>query len=114
LVSWFPNEHLNVSAVEVAGYALERNVLRIYHPSTFDPKNATTYDMSDAFHVIRPQEDSMIKRASRNAQRVGNKKLTIGVTVGVAASWFVAFLVSWYTSAWFERRSLAKKGLLLK
>ena len=111
-LSDFPNQHLNVSAVEVAGYAMERNVFRLYHPNTFDPHNSTTWDLSDAFSVIRPAEENMIKRAAYNQKKADNKKLAIGVGVGVAVTWFVAFLVSWYTSAWFERRSLEKKGLL--
>ena len=93
---------------------MERNVFRLYHPKTFDPKNATTYDLSEPFHVIRSFEKDMINRAAENKGNADKKKLAIGVGVGVGVSWFVAFLVSWYTSAWFERRRLAKRGVALE
>lgn len=93
---------------------MERNVFRLYHPKTFDPKNATTYDLSDPFRVIRSLESSMIDWAVENKGKADKKKLAIGVGVGVGASWFMAFLVSWYTSAWFERRRQAKRGVALE
>lgn len=112
-MSFFPNEHLNVSAAGAAGYAMERNVFRLYHPKTFDPKNATTYDVSVPFHVMRHWEQGMINKAVENKGSADNKKLAIGVCLGVVFSGTVAFMVSWYTSAWFNRRRLAKTGPLL-
>ena|SRR5690242_7719378 len=110
----FPNKHLNVSSIEIIAYGLERNLFRIYHPKTFNPHNHSTFDVSEPFMIIRPTEERMIKKAASNNDKAGNKRLAIGVGVGVAVAWSVAFLVSWYTSAWYERRTLEKKGVLLK
>lgn len=93
---------------------MERNLFRIYHPKTFNPHNHSTFDVSEPFTVIRPAEERLIKQAARNHDKAGNKRLAIGVGVGVPLAWFVAFVVSWYTSAWYERRTLEKKGFLLK
>lgn len=93
---------------------MERNVLRLYHPKTFDPKNATTYDLSEPFHVIRSFEARMISRAVENKGKADKKKLAIGVGVGVSVSVVVTFLVSWYTSAWFEGRRLSRRGVALE
>ena len=93
---------------------MQRNVFRLYHPETFNPHNSTTWDLSEPFTVIRPEDEAMIKKAASNQREADNKKLAIGVGVGVIVAWFVAFLVSWHISAWVERRSLEKKGFLLK
>lgn len=63
--------------------------------------------------VIRPWEEYMIKKAASNQKKADNKQLAIGVGVGVGLAWFVAFLVSWYTSAWYQKRVLEKKGVVL-
>lgn len=55
----------------------------------------------------------MINKAVENKGSADNKKLAIGVCLGVVFSGTVAFMVSWYTSAWFNRRRLAKTGPLL-
>ena len=93
---------------------MERNAFRIYHPSTFDPRNESTWDMSEGFSVIREAEEAMIRRAAENHIQSGKKKLAIGVGVGVTVSWFVAFLVAWFTGAWFQKRMLVKKGYWIK
>jgi hypothetical protein len=112
--NFFPNAHLNVSSIEVTGYAMERNVFRLYHPKTFNPHNATTWDLTEPFSVIRPEEERMIKKAKANQSKSDNKKLALGVGLGVGLAWFVAFLVSWYTSAWNERRKMKNKGVQLE
>lgn len=114
LLSYFPNEHLNASKAEVIGYGGYRNVFRIYHPNTFDPRNSTTYDLSDPFTMIREEDDNMLRKRGYNRDEAAKKKLAIGVGVGVVATWFVAFLVSWFMSAWFTKRSLQKQGLIYK
>lgn len=63
--------------------------------------------------VIRPSEENMIKKAASKQKKADNKQLAIGVGVGVVVAWFVAFLVSWYTSAWYQRRVLERKGFVL-
>ena len=93
---------------------MERNAFRIYHPNTFDPRNGSTWDMSEGFSVIREAEEAMISRAAENHIQSGKKKLAIGVGVGVTVSWFVAFLVAWFTSAWFQKRMLVKKGYWIR
>lgn len=113
MLSSFPNNHLNISSIQATGYALERNVFRLYHPATFNPHNSTTWDLSEPFMVIRPWEENMIKRAASNQKSADNKQLAIGVGVGVGVAWFVAFLASWYTSAWYQKRMFEKKGLVL-
>ncbi|KAJ8117126.1 hypothetical protein OPT61_g1598 [Boeremia exigua] len=113
-LSDFPNEHLNVSSIEVTAYAMERNVFRLYHRNTFNPHNDSTWDLSEPFTVIRAAEERMIKKAASNQNKADNKKLAIGVGVGVGVAWFAAFMVSWYTSAWYQRRALEKKGYLMK
>ena len=113
MLSPFPNDHLNITSIQAAGYALERNVFRLYHPKTFNPHDNRTWDLSEPFMVIKPSEEYMIKKAVSNQKKADNKRLAIGVSVGVALAWFVAFLVSWYTSAWYQRRVLEKKGALL-
>lgn len=63
--------------------------------------------------VIRPWEENMIKKAASNQKKADNKQLAVGVGVGAGVAWFVAFLVSWYTSAWYHRRVLERKGVVL-
>lgn len=93
---------------------MERNLFRIYHPKTFNPHDHSTFDVSEPFTIIRPAEERMIQKAASNHDKAGKKRLVLGVGVGVAVAWFLAFLISWYTSAWYERRTLQKKGFLLK
>ncbi|KAF3052123.1 hypothetical protein E8E11_011047 [Didymella keratinophila] len=90
----FPNAHLSISSIQATGYALKRNVFRLYHPKTFNPHNSTTWDLSEPFMA-------------------DHKQLAIGVGVGVGVTWFVAFLVAWYTSAWYQKRVLEKNGFVL-
>lgn len=89
---------------------MERNAFRIYHPKTFDLRNESTWDMSEGFSVIRGTEEAMIKRAALNHIQAGKKKLAIGVGVGVSVSWFVSFFLAWFTSAWYQKRILARNG----
>lgn len=109
----FPNAHLNISRIEAVGYALERNIFRLYHSKTFNPHNSTTYDLSEPFMVIRPWEENMIKKAVSNQKNADNNKLAIGVGVGVGMAWVAAFLVAWFASAWYQRRVLENKGFVL-
>ncbi|KAF3045080.1 hypothetical protein E8E12_008042 [Didymella heteroderae] len=112
-LSYFPNDHHNISSIQATGYALERNVFRLYHPKTFNPHNSTTWDLSEPFMVIRPWEENMIKKAASNQKKADRKQLAIGVGVGVGVAWFVAFSVAWYVSAWYQRKVLENKGFVL-
>lgn len=93
---------------------MERNVFRLYHPKTFNPHDSTTYDLSGPFAVIRGAEERMIRKAISNKGKAEKKKLAIGLGVGITATWIVAFLVSWFTSAWYQKMSMEKKGVLLE
>ncbi|KAJ4383618.1 hypothetical protein N0V86_001673 [Didymella sp. IMI 355093] len=105
-LSYFPNTYLNISAVQVTGYALERNVFRLYHPKTFNPHNSSTWDLSEPFMVVRPWEDEMIRKAARNQKSADDKRLAVGLGVGISGAWVVAFVVAWYASAWWQKRGL--------
>lgn len=113
-LSFFPNDNLNVSSLEVTAYAMERNAFRLYNPKTFDPHNSTTWDVSVPFSVIRPEEQRMVNRAKYNQRKSDNKRLGLGVGLGVGLSLIVAYLVAWYTSAWNERRKLSKRSVALE
>ena len=109
---YFPNPLLNLTYLPVSGYASERNIFRIYHPKTFDPKNESTWDISSPFSVIRLEEDAMIRRAGREEKKVGDRRLARGVGIGVAVAWTVAFVVAWFAGRWFQKRQLQRTGLL--
>jgi hypothetical protein len=111
---YFPNPLLNISYLPISGYASERNAFRIYHPNTFDPKNESTWDMSSAFSVIRPWDDAMIRHVRDEEKKSGERKLAMGVGVGVAVAWTVAFVIAWFAGSWFQKRQLRRKGLLYK
>jgi hypothetical protein len=112
---FFPNPLLNLTYLPVSGYASERNIFRIYHPKTFDPKNESTWDMSAPFSMLRPEEYAMILYAQGEGRKSSDRtKLVRGLSVGIAVAWTVAFVVAWFAGGWFQKRQLQKKGLLFK